>query len=546
MAKFNVLIAAKTTGKAGITALGNSMQGLAGKMKNVQASMLGMNKVFGVFIALAAAGGLARTIKQSIDLADSFGKMSDQTGIAANTLMAYVDAGKLAGVNQEQIDKGLRRLSRSIVEADRGIATYKRSFDTLGISVRDNNNELKTTEVVFGEIAEKFSQLENGATKAAVAQELFGRSGVNLINLLNNGKAALSEFNVELSQNFAQNAEYFNDQIAVMGIRLKNFRLSLTDDLLPALNSSGEAFGDLFEQEGWEEFFLIIEAGFRTISAAVFATVAVLKFFGRTIIDVGKIAWNVAKLDFKEAGKIIDEGLSDTAEQAGEDFKNLWKIISDTSNAPENYTNQIKGLAAQLEKTFGGSMRAKLDKFTTQMQDFGGMVADVVIKSFKGLEDQLVSFVTTGKMEFRKLAQSIIADMARIAIRATIIKPIMAGFGLTGFAKGGVFENGNQIKAYAKGGVVNRPTMFAMGGTGNFGIMGEAGQPEAILPLTRRNGVLGVEGGGGTNVVVNVDASGTDVQGDEQQGRALGQLIAAAVQSELVQQSRPGGILNPA
>ena len=51
---------------------------------------------------------------------------------------------------------------------------------------------------------------------------------------------------------------------------------------------------------------------------------------------------------------------------------------------------------------------------------------------------------------------------------------------------------------------------------------------------------------GGTNVVVNVDASNTDVQGDEQQGRALGQLIASAVQSQLVQQSRPGGILNPA
>ena len=542
MAKFNVLIAAKTTGKAGITALGNSMQGLAGKVKNVQASMLGMNKVFGVFIALAAAGGLARTIKQSIDLADSFGKMSDQTGIAANTLMAYVDAGKLAGVNQEQIDKGLRRLSRSIIEADRGTATYKRSFDTLGISVRDNNNELKTTEVVFEEIAEKFSQLENGATKAAVAQELFGRSGVNLINLLNAGKVALSEFNVELSENFAQNAEYFNDQLAVMGIRLKNFRLSFTDDLLPALNASAEAFGDLFEQEGWEEFFLIIEAGFRTIAAAVFATVAVLKFFGRTIIDVGKIAWNVAKLDFKEAGKIIDEGLSDTAEQAGEDFKNLWKIITDTSNAPENYTNKIKGLAAQLEKTFGGSMRAKLDKFTTQMQDFGGMVADVVIKSFKGLEDQLVSFVMTGKMAFKDLARSIIADMARIAIRATIIKPIMAGFGLTA-AKGAVLENGQHLTAYAKGGIVNKPTIFPM--ANGMGLMGEAG-PEAILPLTRRNGVLGVEGGGGTNVVVNVDASGTEVQGDEQQGRALGQLIAAAVQSELVQQSRPGGILNPA
>ena len=547
MAKFNVLIAAKTTGKAGITALGNSMQGLAGKVKNVQASMLGMNKVFGVFIALSAAGGLARTIKQSIDLADSFGKMSDQTGIAANTLMAYVDAGKLAGVNQEQIDKGLRRLSRSIVEADRGIATYKRSFDTLGISVRDNNNELKTTEVVFGEIAEKFSQLENGATKAAVAQELFGRSGVNLINLLNNGKAALSEFNVELSENFAQNAEYFNDQIAVIGIGFKNLNASMTDSMLPALNSTAEAFRGLTETSAsWKALFTVLEAGFRVISYNVYLITSLLQFLSRTIVDLTKITWNLMKLDFSEIQRIAKEGLSDTWNQAGDDFKNLWKILSDTSDAPENYTNQIKGLAAQLDKTFGGSMRAKLDAFTTQMNDFGGMVADVVIKSFKGLEDQLVSFVTTGKLEFRKLAQSIIADMARIAIRATIIKPIMAGFGLTGFAKGGVFENGNQIKAYAKGGVVNRPTMFAMGGTGNFGIMGEAGQPEAILPLTRRNGVLGVEGGGGTNVVVNVDASGTEVQGNEQEGRALGQLIAAAVQSELVQQSRPGGILNPA
>ena len=543
MAKFNVLIAAKTTGKAGITALGNSMQGLAGKVKNVQASMLGMNKVFGVFIALSAAGGLARTVKQSIDLADSFGKMSDQTGIAANTLMAYVDAGKLAGVNQEQIDKGLRRLSRSIVEADRGIATYKRSFDTLGISLRDNNNELKTTEVVFGEIAEKFSQLENGATKAAVAQELFGRSGVNLINLLNNGKAALSEFNVELSENFAQNAEYFNDQIAVIGIGIKNLNASMTDSMLPALNASAEAFRGLTETSAsWKALFTVLEAGFRVISYNVYLITSLLKALSRTIVDLTKIVWNLMKLDFDEIKRIAKEGLSDFWNQAGDDIKNLWKILSDTSDAPENYTNQIKGLAAQLDKTFGGSMRAKLDAFTTQMNDFGGMVADVVVKSFKSLEDQLVSFVTTGKLEFRKLAQSIIADMARIAIRATIIKPIMAGFGLTA-AKGAVVENGQHLTAYAKGGIVNKPTIFPM--ANGMGLMGEAG-PEAILPLTRRNGVLGVLGGGGTNVVVNVDASGTQVQGNEQEGRALGQLIAAAVQSELVQQSRPGGLLNPA
>ena len=75
--------------------------------------------------------------------------------------------------------------------------------------------------------------------------------------------------------------------------------------------------------------------------------------------------------------------------------------------------------------------------------------------------------------------------------------------------------------------------------------MGEAG-PEAILPLQRgRGGKLGViaQGGGTTNVVVNVDASGSSVEGDEQQGRELGRLISAAVQSEILQQQRPGGLL---
>ena len=49
--------------------------------------------------------------------------------------------------------------------------------------------------------------------------------------------------------------------------------------------------------------------------------------------------------------------------------------------------------------------------------------------------------------------------------------------------------------------------------------------------------------GGTTNIVVNVDASGSSVEGDEDQGRELGRLISVAVQSEILQQQRPGGLL---
>ena len=49
--------------------------------------------------------------------------------------------------------------------------------------------------------------------------------------------------------------------------------------------------------------------------------------------------------------------------------------------------------------------------------------------------------------------------------------------------------------------------------------------------------------GGSTNIVVNVDASGSSVEGNEQDGRELGRLISAAIQSELITQKRPGGLL---
>jgi phage-related minor tail protein len=73
--------------------------------------------------------------------------------------------------------------------------------------------------------------------------------------------------------------------------------------------------------------------------------------------------------------------------------------------------------------------------------------------------------------------------------------------------------------------------------------MGEAG-PEAIIPLKRgRDGKLGIAGGGGTNIAVNVDASGSSVEGDDVRSREFGALIGAAIQAEIVSQKRPGGLL---
>ena len=142
--------------------------------------------------------------------------------------------------------------------------------------------------------------------------------------------------------------------------------------------------------------------------------------------------------------------------------------------------------------------------------------------------------------------------MARITVRAALLNflsPFSFFDRVTGAkknAKGNVYEAGNKISKFAYGGtVVRKPSLFPMA-NGGVGLMAEAGYPEAIMPLKRgKDGKLGViaTGGGVGNIVVNVDASGSSVEGDAQQSAELGKMLGAVVQAELIKQKRPGGLL---
>jgi len=580
MAKFDLVVAAKTVGAGSIKRLGNSMQGVTGKVKNLRLAMGGLNKTFGALGLIISGGAFVGLVKGAIDSADAFGKMSDQTGIAANTLQAYVNAGKLAGVSQETIDKGLRRLAQSMREADQGVATYKDSFDSLGISVRDTDGTLKSSEQVLGEISDKFATLENGATKAAISMEIFGRSGANLINLLNGGAASLEEFNYAVSNEFAQNAEFFNDQIAVLAIQFDGFRKQLADALLPALNTIVGVFSELFSAENdFTTFFNAVEIGIRGISIGIFATVKLVDEIIRVLgtaaqrvqgfFDSIKIppfiqkllggAGNIAKdlgNRFKTQqksnltallGEDFTKGFSD---RFTESFNKIQELFSGTTNAPASYFQDIKnsadGAGDSINKSFGQTMRDKLKTFGDGIKSLKESMADVVIKGIKGMEDALVKFVETGKLNFKDLTRSIISDMARIAIQQTITRPFTNFIeSLFKNANGNAFVDG-QVQKYAYGGIVKKPTLFPM--ANGMGLMGEAGA-EAILPLRRgSNGKLGVEssGGGSTIINVSVDASGSSVEGNTGQANEFGNVLAAAIQAELINQKRAGGLLSNA
>ena len=222
-----------------------------------------------------------------------------------------------------------------------------------------------------------------------------------------------------------------------------------------------------------------------------------------------------------------------------------------------NYEGLIGGGNEVYEGLAGG-----VKKFTDSVKNMGEEVANVTASWFDRMADSLANFVMTGKLQFKEFARSIIADIAKMIAKQMIFNAISGFKSLNWFgggpsggpktttvgqvvgvtaANGKVFAQ-NGIVPYAKGGIVNSPTLFPFAkGTG---LMGEAG-PEAIVPLKRgRDGKLGIAGGGGaTTVNVSVDAKGTKVEGDGKQMAQLGRMIGSAIEMELAKQKRPGGLL---
>ena len=180
--------------------------------------------------------------------------------------------------------------------------------------------------------------------------------------------------------------------------------------------------------------------------------------------------------------------------------------------------------------------------------DIGMTIKSGVIEAIQGTIDGTKRLQDVALSLLDKIANKLLDVATNFALFGT-----MSGTGGGGGLLGSFFGNGKSPAA-AVGGTLPQADMFkyvdfggmkAKGGSVSGGtpyLVGERG-PELFMP--GRSGGIAPAGsfGGGTNVVVNVDATGSNVQGDDQSSKQLGVMLAAAVQKELIKQKRPGGIL---
>ena len=250
-------------------------------------------------------------------------------------------------------------------------------------------------------------------------------------------------------------------------------------------------------------------------------------------VDPNKPAINVARKTFEEKELL-------PLKQKLELEQNRLLVSSDKLNLMKeefeltNIENELQRTIKENEKLSSDELDKKIEKLKiardTQLQvventkklidpfrQISGIIAQDIGDGIRGL--------IRGTETLGNLLNNVINKLADAFIN-------MAIFGNFG----GTFERGSGLL-----GSIFKANGGAVKGGGSY-VVGERG-PEVFSPGVSGTITPNHALGGSTTVVVNVDASGTEVQGDEEQGRELGRLISAAVQSELIQQKRPGGIL---
>jgi hypothetical protein len=281
-------------------------------------------------VAGLSAGAVTRFVRGSIDSADAAIKQARAVGVLTEEITALNYAAELSGVSQEQLNTGLGRLARNAKDASEGARQSVNAFGQLGVSVTGADGQLKSTSALLGEIADKFQAMPEGIRKTAAAQELFGRSGAQLISLLNGGSAGLEAFRREaerlgivLDTETAEAAERVNDNFTRLGKLAEGVANRLARPLLPLLEDLTGLFLDLSTSSDKAADGLgnasVLASGLKVVFEALLVTGAnvsfVLAAVGREIGAIAAQTVALARLDIN-AFRAISAAVKEDAERA--------------------------------------------------------------------------------------------------------------------------------------------------------------------------------------------------------------------------------------
>ena len=211
-------------------------------MKGLQGNIQKHKKQIGMaMVAMAGTVVAASTvaIKQFAAMGDEVQKMALRTGFSTEALSELRHAAEIGGTSLSSVEKAVKRMSGTILDAQDGLETYVRAFRHIGIEVEQFQG--LNPEQQFLLIADALGKVEDATKKAAIAQDIFGRAGTEILPMLTGDLKDLREeahkLGIVFDQEAADSAANLNDELTRLDASLKSLKFAFAKEMAPAVTS---------------------------------------------------------------------------------------------------------------------------------------------------------------------------------------------------------------------------------------------------------------------------------------------------------------------
>jgi len=435
----------------------NKAKGMVGNtMRGIEGAVAGAKAALGALGIGLGAIGLVRLVKGALESQDALAKLSQKLNISVEELVGWQHAAQLAGVSNEAFTKGVKSLSSQMFDAASGLLESKRNFATLGIEVQNVDGTLRSTDAVMLGVADKFAAMDDGATKSALAVKLFGKAGLDMIPMLNEGSAAIATMIAEgqrlnpVTSESAHQAEVFNDSMTRLSKSMSAIGIRLLNNVLPVLSEMAKLFaedsmsGDIDRtQAGVERLNDSLSPLGEVLKVIVILggnVIYVLKQTGNEIVGITAqivAAWqayfSAMRADFPGAVAEIKRafGAGGIGDLMKEDAEKARAQLDAWEQTILRFGTQSQGAAQRKQATFKpkitGGDEAEMKRFTSALQGLekqyfsltnAGQVSLVMYETMKG---SLRELTPAHKDELIALAKKIDLYHGMLAVNAAMV-----------------------------------------------------------------------------------------------------------------------------
>lgn len=278
-----------------VKATGSSTFKLSGDWQKQLGGMAVSAAKWSAATAAAAAAGTALFVKSAIDQADAANILAGKLGITTEALTKLQYAAKISDVSQQALEGGLKKLTVTLTNAQDPASKAAQYLSALGLSARELI--ALPADQQLGRIGDALNNVENQSQRAAIAQKIFGKAGMDLLPVLAEGSAGIRSLGEEagrlgvvISGDLAARAGLFNDNLDRLKSAASGLGLAVADELLGPMNDLSEQLIELSQQkstaEGIAAFITGIGTAITTTAQVIAATGSAFTFLGEELASI--------------------------------------------------------------------------------------------------------------------------------------------------------------------------------------------------------------------------------------------------------------------